>query len=132
MQRERNNCPFDQQTPNMSKMMITDPEIDTSVYQSNVAIGGPEGNRFALEDKVVQPLLVKMIVHRDDNDIRGMRIELNNGDSKDVGRLIDSHPVMLDLTDAQMTNIVIHCGSSKWGSAIVKGININTSKGVKN
>ena len=107
---------------------ITDPDIPTSIYQSNVAIGSATGCRFALENK--EALLVKMIVHRDNTDIRGMRLQLNNGQTLNVGKLIDSNPVCLDLTGVQVTQIMIHCGARP-GPPTVKGIQIDTSKGMQ-
>ena len=109
--------------------IVTDPNIDLEIYQSNKAVGGPGGIKFTVENS--RALLVKLTVHRDDNDIRGMRIDLSNGESKSIGRLKDSDPVVLDFKGVKLTNIVIFCGSSKWGPMMVKGMQISTTRGTR-
>ncbi len=108
---------------------VTDPNIDLKIYQSNKAIGGPGGIKFTVENS--KGCLRTLTVHRDNNDIRGMIIELEDGEKKSVGSLIDSNPVVLNFKEAQLTNIVIFHGTSKWAPVIIKGIQINTTKGVR-
>ena len=108
---------------------ITDPEISLSVYQSNQAIGNPEGNRYCLENS--NALLTTLTVHRDNTDIRGLVIKLSNGQTINAGQLVDSSPVVLDFTGAQLTSITLYYASTYWGPNMITGIQIYTSKGTR-
>ena len=109
---------------------MEDPQINLAVYQSNKAAGGPGGPRYTFEDK--NAFLSTLVVHRDDDFIRGLTMELSNSRTESVGELVDSNPVILSFQDCQITNIVVFYGySSRWDKPIVNGIQINTTKGLK-
>ncbi len=100
---------------------MEDPQINLAVYQSNKAAGGPGGPRYTFEDK--NAFLSTLVVHRDDDFIRGLTMELSNSRTENVGELVDSNPVILSFQDCQITNIVVFYGySSRWDKPIVNGI----------
>ena len=73
---------------------------------SNKAIGGPLGIPYTFQDK--NALLSILVVHRDDDYIRGLTMELSNGRTESVGYLVDNNPVVLNFQDCQITNIVVY------------------------
>lgn len=109
-----------------------DSEIDTTVYISNEAVGGNGGTHFRLENR--NALLRSLTVYRNREDIKGLMIELNNGTSMPAGTLTDTEqPVKLEFSDdEQITRIIIYYDeSANYPTKIVKGIHLNTNKGVK-
>ena len=107
---------------------MNDPEIDLKVYESNVSVGGSGGVPYTFQDK--NALLSILVVHRDDDYIRGLTMELSNGQTESVGELIDRNPVILNFHDCQIKNIVMYYReSSQWKTPIVNGMEFNTSKG---
>ena len=108
---------------------MIDPEIDLDVYESNVSVGGPGGDRYTFQDK--NALLRILVVHRDDDYIRGLTMELSNGRTESVGELVDRNPVILHFHHCQITHIVVfYRESSKWNkTSLVNGIQFNTTKG---
>ena len=111
---------------------MEDPQINLSVYQSNKAIGGPLGIPYTFQDK--NALLSILVVHRDDDYIRGLTMELSNGRTESVGKLVDNNPVVLNFQDCQITNIVVYYRDNSvyaHNTPIVNGIRINTTKDVR-
>ena len=111
---------------------MIDPEIDLEVYESNVSFGGPGGDRYTFQDK--NALLSTLVVHRDDDYIRGLTMELSNGRTESVGKLVDRNPVILLFHNCRITNIVVYyCVRLKWNreTPLVNGIEFNTTKGDK-
>ena len=107
---------------------MEDPQIDLSVYQSNKAIGGPGGIPYTFKDK--NALLSILTVHRDEDFIRGLTMELSNGQIESVGELVDSNPIILSFQDCQITKIeVFYRESSRWNTPIVNGMEFYTTKG---
>ena len=110
---------------------MIDPEIDLQVYESNVAVGGPGGDRYTFQDK--NCFLTILVVHRDKDYIRGLTMELSNGQTKltkSVGELVDRNPAILDFNCCQFKDIVVYYRESD-KTPIVNGIWINTIRGVK-
>ena len=107
---------------------MIDPFISLDDYVSNVAIGGPGGDRFTFRNE--QSFLSTLVVHRDDDYIKGLTMELSSGKTESVGELVDRNPVILDFNCCQIKDIVVYNRESK-KTPLVNGIWTNTIKGVR-
>lgn len=83
----------------------TDSNIDTDIYQSNVAFGGQGGKKFCFHD--ANAFLTKLIVHRTDHHIQGLQIYLSNNQSKKFGNFFDPNPATL--AGFQRSTIYTYC-----------------------
>ena len=107
-----------------------DPYIDLGVYVSNVAVGGPGGDRYTFRDE--HSFLSLLVVHRDDDFIRGLTMELSNGQTKSVGELVDRNPAILDFNCCQIKDIVVYYRYLESKKIhLVNGIRTDTINGLR-
>ena len=102
--------------------------VNTIMYTSNIAVGGPGGNPYSLFAEIFDE--VKQVTfYRDSSRIRGISFERYSGASiKVFGNCDDKTPVVFNFAkDEQLTRILLYSNSS-YGGGRFAGLEINTTR----